>query len=1111
MKKKFKEYYNRIIKRENFVAFVLMYLVALICFLVTAKSNSFTLPMYGDYHMQTYAFYAQGYNLFWDFVKHGKTAPMFDFSNFLGSNYYGSQSFYYTFSPLFYLLCLWPRKFLYQGILFHMVFKYALGGFFFYILLKKYFHVSTKMSWAGGFAYCLSGYSLFYLWFHFSDIVALFPLFLMGVEKLLKERKGWLLTLGLFLIGITNYFFLINFSIFGFFYSVYRWVYIYGISKKRGYNAKTRWSVLFQGMLYYATGIIMTFFVLFPSLNVAMGISRTQTPYLTDFLSFFFQDPKRENGSLILGSLKPLKEILSKDNLVAFFKYLTIWQDRTLGSNTIKPYQQTGYLISNWLFMNTSCWNSTSFNVASLDNSNGGLFVTTPLTIMLIPCIIQTIKRHRPWEIFGVIMGIIIPFLPITTYIAFGFTSLYGRWEIWVTAVAILYIIPTIDKFEVVDRRFVTLGLIFNYILCGYMLVISQKDPAMKPTKDMLSVISGEMILMLVVWAIYRFKIFKIELVKRIMLVIIVAEVGVSTTVTIEHKGYYKWDNYYMSQDSYDEMEDIIANLKEEDASFYRIYNAAATKLYVNLPSTLSYNGQSTFNSTYDLELNDFIRRSKMWYNGGWTMGYHEKRYYLDQYLGIKYYITNKIDINNDNYDYGKDLTIPFDGKNWEVEYDENGNYQNKLSARQDYNENIPWGYELVNDNYKYYRVYKNTNHLGIGYMVDSIISSSTVGTNSYATYYEKLYSDAAIIESDKIDEIQEKGNLNKLTSYSDGYEYVSQSSWDKYFSPREDYEKRDNQNVIAARKEHKLSNGNISKSEISKILPSNSQFFHKRWEEKNRLGDQIILKMNGNSVCPLATENNKCYINFSFKMGPRVLISMYNDDVLVTQDAHMVSTASLSTTSYEWKTQRGFYVNQPINKIVIEFVQDTAYDKVFNSGNSIPTMSTYYQYQSKIYQTYEKIKSNLLYDVNYKKDTFTFKTNTNEDKIAVTTIPYDTGWTLKNKKDGSVIEIFNVNGGFIGFIPLKGENEYELSYYTPYLNEGIVCSLFGLLMFIALNYVYSRKRINILEIENVKEYQYRKNNKEYCDDYLKDFIKNVKQIPSKCKEFILKLFKQEK
>ena len=129
---KIKDFLIKLYANEYFKAFLWIYLVGLFCFATRAAFNHFTLPMGGDYTLQTYAFYAQGYEIFWEFIKTGEM-PLYDFSNFLGANYLGTQSFYYVFSPLFYLLCLWPKKLLYQGIFFHMIFKFALGGFFMYV------------------------------------------------------------------------------------------------------------------------------------------------------------------------------------------------------------------------------------------------------------------------------------------------------------------------------------------------------------------------------------------------------------------------------------------------------------------------------------------------------------------------------------------------------------------------------------------------------------------------------------------------------------------------------------------------------------------------------------------------------------------------------------------------------------------------------------------------------------------------------------------------------------------------------------------------------------------------------------------------------------------
>lgn len=1074
-----KKYYEKIKANEYVRAFFYIYVVGLIIFSLEAAFNSFTLPMMGDYHMQTYAFYAQGYEVFWNFLKTGEF-PLFDFSNFLGANYLGTQSFYYVFSPLFYLLCLWPKRFLYQGIFFHLVFKFALGGFFFYILLRRYFRVSKKMSWLGGFIYAFSGWSLFYLWFHFGDVVAFFPLFLIGIEKCLQERKGWLLSLGLLLCGCASYFFLVNFCIFGIFYALYRWIYLYGINKKRGYKASIRWGVLCQGILYYGIGVLLAGFILLPSLHVASQSARTESTYLLNLLSKIFQQPGYVDGTLTLGSIKPIKEIFQFSNLKELFKVLFIWDERIVSSTTIPGYQNIGYILSGWLFMNTNCWNATMFAVGPLDNAIGGMFITTPLTMLLIPSILMAVKKKRPWTIFGIIVCLILPFVPITSHLAFAFTNLYGRWQIWMVAIGILFIISTLDQFEKVDRRFVTFGLIINYALAALVFYCSKKS-GMFPSYDMQIVFYAELGVMALVYIIYRFKIFKPALVKNIMVGICVIEIAVSSVVTLEHKGFYDWDTYYFSQPSYHEMEKVIDDLQAEDKDFYRIYNTEATRLFVNLPSTLNYAGSSTFNSTYDFELVPFIKRSRMAYNGGWIMGDNEKRMYYDQYIGTKYYIVDKKDINNDNSEYYRDRSQYFDG------------HTKNEEEKQTYNINIPIGYRLYKE-YEYYDVYLNENYIGIGYTVDCILPHSNAGTSSYrAADYEQMYTQLAIVENEDVEQLSSMFDV--VYSYTSQYEYMSQGSFNKYFSMRQDYE----QDQI--RKEYPIET--IDKATISNILPSYSQFFHKRWEERNLFGDQIILELKDNyqSVCKVASKENKCYINLSFKLGPRVLISLYHDDVLVTQDAHMNCNSSLSDDRYEWKTQRGFYVDQPINKIVIEFIQDAAYSKVFNSDNFLNAIDMYYQYENQIQQNLQNNLDHKLYDVTYQKNCFTFKTNEATQRLAVTNIPYDDGWTLTCNQEE--IPIYKVNGGFVGFVTPIGEVEYQLQYFTPQLKSGLMVTMAGLFLLIIVSFIYKNTRIDIKMIEEDRMVTYQQKIEKDDEEYMKIFAQTIKQ---KTRRFFYKI-----
>ena len=74
----------------------------------------------------------------------------------------------------------------------------------------------------GAIAYGLCGWGMYYLWFnHFHDVLALFPLLLIGIEHVLQNKKGWCLSLALMLVGMANYFFLFGFAILGVLYALF--------------------------------------------------------------------------------------------------------------------------------------------------------------------------------------------------------------------------------------------------------------------------------------------------------------------------------------------------------------------------------------------------------------------------------------------------------------------------------------------------------------------------------------------------------------------------------------------------------------------------------------------------------------------------------------------------------------------------------------------------------------------------------------------------------------------------------------------------------------------------------------------------------------------------
>ena len=1093
--KSFKAKWNKIRKHEYFKAFTFTFLVGFFLFAIEAVPNGLTLFLNGDYSLQSLSFYADGYTKMWNFIKTGEF-PMFDYSNLFGENYIGSQSFYYLGSPFFWLLLLVPRPLLYQGIYLMMIVKLAVGGMFFYILLRKYFNISEKVSLIGACCYAFSGWTMYYLWFHFGDVLAFFPLIIIGIEKVLRERKGGVLTLGLFLCCITNYFFGATFVIFGVMYALFRWIQIYGFTKRNGYKAKERWGVLLQGILYYIAGVGLAAFILLPASVSVADSGRAESNILDTFLGFFMKSTTDVEGNITFRGLKSFGDIFSKKNLTALFDFSFKWEKR----GEISATQTRYYIFSNFFFINSNCWGGTLFNNPDLDNNLGGFFVTTPIALLLVPSLIRAIKTKKKWTIFGCVVCLIAPFLPITFYIFHVFTYPYGRWQIIIVLVSLIFLLKTLDNFDDLKLHEFIPGALFNMGMSLYLILYSLNGGTLESTYTMK--IFGEYraikYQMLIVWIqlAYMFivstiiivvlilKKCKVEVnknkVKQGALILVIFELFIQATVTVNQHGYAPYSSFYGGQSILNSQRKVINKIEDSDGSFYRIYNEMATRGYVNHPSTLSYNGLSMFNSIYNNENDDFIMRSRLSYNNSWIAAVHEKRNYLDEFLGVKYYVVSRNDPNNDGY-YFKDWS---DHDTADLYYE---GRINQYVYPQEYKINIPSYYkyveELSNDDFM---VFENTHFIELGFAYDKYIPSSVLGPNfdSYlsptnfddSSFYEQSYFHNVVIEDDDLNEefLQKYIKVESRPNYSNTTTTLKAYNFKKYLKPRED--------VSVQIVEDGRDKIEVTYNADIKSYFENSAYgaiMHGRWtdhqsyDENGNLfsnplfGDQIVIEPKNAKICDKASDTNTCNLNIKFQMGPQVVISLFNGDTLITQDAHMTHNYSMSKRWGEYKLERGFYSNQEVTKIVIEFINDANMDDF-----ELNDFQVKFEYQNDYEKALQPFKDNAPKNIVYKTNSFTFKTDYDKPKLLVLNVPYDAGWSMKI--NGKVAKIYSANGGFVMVEAPEGEAPYELSYYTPRLKIGFALTGISALFLLGVSSIYNKdkiiKKINKFKNRNKKE-----------------------------------------
>ena len=136
----------------------------------------------------------------------------------LGTNYSALLA-YYLASPMNWLLYLCPADYVIEFITYFIVFKIALSSVTFTYYMNKHMEMQNKLSQSTsslsstiipaffGIFYGLSGYMAAYSWnIMWLDCILLFPLIILGIEKLIKQDKCLLYCITLALSILSNYY-----------------------------------------------------------------------------------------------------------------------------------------------------------------------------------------------------------------------------------------------------------------------------------------------------------------------------------------------------------------------------------------------------------------------------------------------------------------------------------------------------------------------------------------------------------------------------------------------------------------------------------------------------------------------------------------------------------------------------------------------------------------------------------------------------------------------------------------------------------------------------------------------------------------------------------------
>ena len=193
-----KKMISRMVSHRSF-PYVMAFLMPFIICVVICIGNG--VYPFGDNCILHIDMYHQYCPFFTEFLHKLRTGGSLQYSWNLGlGSDFVSLYAYYLASPLNFLIVLCPKHYVIEFMTILVLAKIALCGLTFFLFLKYHFHLSGKDSklhrnqvipaLVCSTAYALSGFVAAYSWdIMWMDCILLFPLIMVGLEKLVREQK----------------------------------------------------------------------------------------------------------------------------------------------------------------------------------------------------------------------------------------------------------------------------------------------------------------------------------------------------------------------------------------------------------------------------------------------------------------------------------------------------------------------------------------------------------------------------------------------------------------------------------------------------------------------------------------------------------------------------------------------------------------------------------------------------------------------------------------------------------------------------------------------------------------------------------------------------------
>ena len=984
-----------------FYYFLVLMAVGFAFYFFMLAENGFSLAYGGDYTAQ---YIPMGYHI-WDYyhewVKTGHFT-LFDQTIYLGVNSFGSNAYYGLFSPFNIIIVIFPRQIVPQMMAFSSIIKLACAGLFFSIYMNRAFKVKESVARICGIAYAFAGWCAFYLWYNnYQDVLVFFPLVLLGIEKVLKEEKPWLLTVSVFFLTICNYVLMVPYIICSFIYAMFRFFQMIR-NKTAVQNLKT----LGFGFIGFAGGLLMASLVFGPALMATLS-----SPKL-DSYSYFGE----------------LKTLLLEGKTSDFFKLLLSWKVARDQHNHIQP-NRVLYPIIEFFVPTSTCRSLSSLRIQDwdFDDMAVSLWCYVPFIMFLVPSLIQSGKEKKWSHFIAFALLVFSLFTPLMYYLTMGFTNGYARWTLFIASSLIAYVGIYLDKIPNVARWHIHVGAAFALIgvAISWILTVKLASPDVGEYGKYMyrflvydnngNVIFNfttiffvlEMVYIVVVYLVFFFVYNKKAFHIAATVFVAFEAIIMGNLVTWGH-GYdaHRNNGYALNE----RFRTIYSQIQKNDKSFYRLYTSIGDDYSVNNSMMNNYGSGSFFHSLYNFEVDDFAMYNGM-KSGAKSVGghYRGKNQYLDDLLGVKYYFISKAKSKYSSFE----------------KY-----YPGHYTA------NVPFDFEK-SDKYgvdsKDFIVYENKHLNDFGYTYDALydgkLSKGVTSSSESITNSIVLLSKPLVSEDDgkeittkysgiTVDEVRPSTSTFQLMTKAADYNYsfydihaVTNKSA-KYYA----FDK------IASIPTDFTEVGAYARKDSSGH--SKAQHYYAFYTPK--VDGQPLIKA-GTAMYARAKFSGSSKYDFYF---------LDKEGNIVMYDCHDDST----TDNTSW--MRSFYIREDIYSMAICGKYDDSY---FLTEANQEVIYFYVEDQAYYEVRRDAASTYLVENVKYSADKFTFTSIFATNRFVVSRVAYDKGWKITAKDNASgktqAIKVYKGNGGFVSFVAPKGNYSYTMTYETPYLGIAYLVS----------------------------------------------------------------------